>query len=60
MASGRAQDSTSKWWHERAAIQSYHVSGLFLFPSPEGEGLGRGYWKKRDAREKKKTEKMKI
>src|ERR1700720_3048284 len=24
MASGRARESASKWWHERRAIQRYH------------------------------------
>jgi hypothetical protein len=61
MASGRAQDSTSKWWHERAAMQSYHESDPFLFPSPKGRGVrGEVAGKNRDAHEKMKIEKMKI
>src|SRR5690349_19213299 len=28
MASGWAQDSASKWWHERRALQRYHVSAM--------------------------------
>jgi hypothetical protein len=36
MASGRAQDVAPKWWHERDAMQRYHVSDPALSKRESG------------------------